>query len=82
MAASGETYFALREEKLSISIWGADFYVELAFPYLFPEENVGYKIDRQVKISPGKYFNQQLLNYNQLFASVLNYIFFGLSVTQ
>lgn len=58
----------------------------MALPYLFLEENFEYKIDRQVKLSPVKCFNQWLLNYNQLFdnynQSGPDYIFFGLSVTQ
>ena len=58
----------------------------MALPYLFLEENFEYKIDRQVKLSPVKCFNQWLLNYNQLFVnynqSGPDYIFFGLSVTQ
>ena len=74
-----EKDIAQGEEKLPISIWNDDFCEEFALPCLFPEENFEYKIDSQVKLSPLKYFNQWLLNYNQ---SGPDYIFFGLSVTQ
>ena len=40
----------------------------LAFPYLFPTWKFAY-IQRDVKLSSVKYFNQQLLNYTQLLAS-------------
>ena len=54
----------------------------LAFPYLFPTEEFGYNIQRDVKLSPVRHFNQRLLNFTQLFASEADYIFYTLSVTQ
>ena len=36
---------------------------ELAHLYLSPAGNFGYKVERNVKLSPVKYFNQRLLNY-------------------
>ena len=54
----------------------------LAFPHLFPTEKFGYNIQRKVKLSPVGYFNQQLLNYTQLFASEADYVFYALPVTQ
>ena len=53
----------------------------LAFPYLFPKWKFAY-IQCDVKLSSVKYFNQQLLNYTQLFASEADYIFDALSGTQ
>ena len=59
-----------------------EFCKELAFPYLFPRGKFGYKVERDIKLSPSKYFNQCLLNYTQLFASDPDFIFFALSITQ
>ena len=59
-----------------------EFCKELAFPYLFPRGKFGYKVERDIKLSPSKYFNQRLLNYTQLFASDPDFIFFALSITQ
>ena len=55
---------------------------ELAFPHLFPEGKFGYKVPRTIDITASRYFNQRLLNYNQLFASDPDYIFFACSVLQ
>ena len=65
-----------------MSILSDKFCEELAFPHLFPRGRFSYKVDRQIKLSPAKYFNQRLLNYTQLFASDPDYIFFALSVIQ
>ena len=55
---------------------------ELAHPYLFPTGKFGYKVDREIYLSPVKYFNQRLLNYMQKFSADSDYIFFAHSVTQ
>ena len=55
---------------------------ELAFPHLFSNYQFEYRVEREVKFSPLKYFNQQLLNYTQLSASDSHYIFFALFVTK
>ena len=55
---------------------------ELSHPHLFPAGKFGYKVQRDVKLSPVKYFNQRLLNYRQKFASDSDYIFYALSVMQ
>ena len=54
---------------------------ELAHPYLFPTGKFGFRVERDNKLSPIKYFNQRLLNYKQKFAADSNYIFYALSVT-
>ena len=54
----------------------------MAHPYLFPTRKFGYKVKRDVPLIPSKYFNQQLLNYPQHFASDSDYIFFVRSVMQ
>ena len=53
---------------------------ELAHPFLFPTGKFGYRVKRDIKLSPVKYFNQRLLNYKQKFASDSDYIFYALSV--
>ncbi|XP_057316777.1 uncharacterized protein LOC130657796 [Hydractinia symbiolongicarpus] len=58
------------------------FCEELAHPYLFPTGKFGYKVERDIKLSPTKYFNQRLLNYKQKFASNSDYIFYVLSTLQ
>ena len=55
---------------------------ELAHPYLFPTGKFGYKVQRDIKLTPSRYFNQRLLNYTQKFASEADYIFFVHSVYQ
>ena len=55
---------------------------ELDFPYLFLDGKFGYKVEREIKLSPVKYFNQGLLNFTQMFVSDSDYVFFALSVTQ
>lgn len=50
---------------------------ELAHPHLFPTGKFGYKVQRDIPLSPVKYFNQRLLNYTQKFASDSDYIFFA-----
>ena len=41
---------------------GDEFCEELAHPHLFPTEKFGYKPEREIQISPSKYFNQRLLS--------------------
>lgn len=55
---------------------------ELAHPHLFPTGKFGYKAERDIKLSPVKYFNQRLLNYTQKFAEDSDYIFYALSTIQ
>ena len=66
----------------SMSILMDDKCEELAHPYLFPTGKFGYKVEREIKLSPVKYFNQRLLNYTQKFASDSDYIFYAFSVMQ
>ena len=54
----------------------------MSHPHLFPTGKFGYKVDREVKLSPSKYFNQRLLNYTQKFACDSDYIFFAHQVLQ
>ena len=68
--------------KTLISILNDDHYEELVFPYLFPTGKFGYKVKREVPLSPVKYFNQGLLNFRQSFASDADYIFFTRSIAE
>lgn len=70
------------EGKNPLGVLSDQFCEELAHPYLFPTGVFGYKVDRKIKLSPSKYFNQRLLNYKQRFASEPDYIFFVHSIWQ
>ena len=66
--------------KTPVSILRDAFCEEQAFSYLLPEGKFGYRLPRDVPISPARYFNQRLLNFNQHVASDADYIFFARSV--
>ena len=68
--------------KKPLSIFHDEHCEELAFPYLFPKGKYGYKVKRNIPLSPVKYFNQRLLNYKQNFSSCADYIFFARSVVE
>ena len=80
--SSEEVNIAPGEGKQPTSVLNDECCEELAFPYLFPRGKFGYKVERDIKLSPSKHFNQGLLNYTQLFASDPDFIFFALSITQ
>ena len=50
---------------------------ELAFPVLFPKGQFGYTLEREMKLSPVKYFNARLLHYSGRFATNPEYLFFA-----
>ena len=70
------------EGKQPRTLLSDEFCEELAHPHLFPTGTFGYKAERDIQISPSKYFNQRLLNYSQKFASDSDYIVFAHSVLQ
>ena len=78
----GVVSIAPGEGKRPISIFKDKYCEELAFPHLFPTGKYGYKVERDIPLSPVKYFNQRLLNCSQKFASGSDYIFFVHSVLQ
>ena len=41
----------------------------MAFPYLFPSEKFGYKIEIEDSITPARYFNKRLLHFFLRFVS-------------
>ena len=51
--------------------------VKLAFPVLFPKGRYRYTAERQVTISPVKYFNARHLHYSGRFATNPEYLFFA-----
>ena len=55
---------------------------ELAFPVLFPKGQFGYQIEREVRLSPIKFFNARLLNYTDRFAGNPEYLFFAQYITE
>ena len=55
---------------------------ELAFPALFPKGRFGYTHEREIKLSPVKYFNARLLNYSGKFATNPEYLFFAQFITE
>ena len=48
---------------------------DLAFAHLFSKGEFRYTAKHETKLSPVKYFNQRLLNYNQIISSCIDYIF-------
>lgn len=44
---------------------------------MFPNGRFGYTSEREVKLSPIKYFNARLLHYSSRFASNPEYLFFA-----
>ena len=62
-------YNYTRARKNTVLIFSDEFCEEQAFPSLLPKGKVGYKAPRDIPISPARYFNQRLFNFNQYFAS-------------
>ena len=65
MPQSEQLKIAPGEGKQPISILNDQYCEQLSHSHLFPTGNFGYKIERNVKLSPVKYYNQRLLNYKQ-----------------
>ena len=74
--------FARVEGKKPVSILNDKFCDELGHPHLFPTGQYGYKVEREIPLTPSKYFNQRLLQYTQKFASDNDYIFFAHTVLE
>ena len=51
--------------KTPVSVLSDEFCEEQTFPYLLPTGKFGYNAPRDIPISPARYFNQRLLNFNQ-----------------
>ena len=65
------------ENKHPVSLMNDKLCEELAFPVLFPKGRFGYAAERQIKITPVKYFNARLLHHSGRFASNPEYLFFA-----
>ena len=63
------------EGKKPMSIFKDKYCEELVFSHLLPTGKCGYKIQRDIPLSPVKYLNQRLLNCGQKFVSDSHYIF-------
>ena len=66
----------------TVSILNDKFCEEVGHPHLFPTGQYGYKVEKEIPLTPSKYFNQRLLHYTQKFASDNDYIFFAHTVLQ
>ena len=55
---------------------------KLGHLHLIPTGQYGYRVKREIPLTPTKYFNQRLLHYTQKFASDNDYLFFAHTVLQ
>ena len=65
------------ENKHTVSLMTDTKCEKLAFPVLVPKGQFGYTEDRDIKLSPVKYFNARLLHYSGRFATNPEYLFFA-----
>ena len=68
--------------KIPASISYNEHCEELAFPHISPSGEFGYRVKRQVTVSPFRYFDQCLLNFVQYFASDADYYIFVSSAVE
>ena len=66
------------EGKKPTSILNDTYCEEMVHPHLLSTGRFGYKVKRNVPLTPSKYFNLRLLNYSQKFASGSDYIFLAI----
>ena len=77
-SAGNEIYnIAPGENKHPVSFMTDKQCEELAFPVLFPKGRYGYTAEREIMLSPVKYFNARLLHYSGRFATNPEYLFFA-----
>ena len=72
----------LHQVKKPVYILNDKFCGELGHPHLFTTAQYGYKVEKEIPLTPSKYFNQSLLHYTQKFVSDDDYIFFAHTVLQ
>ena len=65
------------EGKHPVSLMTDKLCEELRFPVLFPKGRFGYTVERDIKLSPIKYFNARLLHYSGKFETNPEYLFFA-----
>ena len=63
------------EGKHPVSLMNDEFCEELSLPVLLPKRRFGGKAEREVLLSPTKYFNARLLRYSGRFAMNTEYLF-------
>ena len=68
--------FAHGERKHPVSLMNDKFCEELSFPVLLSKGRFGYKTEREVLLSPTKYFNARLLHKSGRFAINTEYLGF------
>ena len=79
VVSSGNEIFSIApaENKHPVSFMMDKQCEELAFPVLFPTGQFGYTVQREIKLSPVKYFNARLLHCSGRFATNPEYLFFA-----
>ncbi|XP_071142171.1 uncharacterized protein [Mytilus edulis] len=73
---------ATGENQIPKSIFKEKGIDAMAFPHLHPGGEFGYSMERQVRLTPSKYFNARLLSADTRFATDSQYIFFAQYVTE
>ena len=78
VSAGNEIYnIAPGENRHPVSFMMDKHCEELAFPALFPKGKYGYHTQREIKLTPTKYFNARLLHHSGRFATNSEYLFFA-----
>ena len=79
VSSQGEEVYVIApgESKHPVSFMADKQCEELAFPILFPKGKYGYSVNREIKLSPVKYFNARLLHHSGRFATNPEYLFFA-----
>ena len=79
VSSQGDEVYAIApgETKHPVSFMADKQCEELAFPILFPKGKYGYSVNREIKLSPVKYFNARLLHHSGRFATNPEYLFFA-----
>lgn len=70
------------EGKKPLAILQDDNFEELSFQTLFPTGKCGYNYQRQVHLTPKKYFQRRILEQSGRFASNIEYLFVAQFITE
>ena len=87
VSSQGNEVYAIApgESKHPVSFMAEKQCKELAFPVLFPKGKYGYSVNREIKLSPVKYFNARLtckLHHSGRLATNPEYLFFARFITE
>ena len=79
VSSQGDEVYAIApgESKHPVSFMADKQCEELAFHILFAKGKYGYSVNREIKLSPVKYFNARLLHHSGRFATNPEYLFFA-----